>query len=292
MPELPEVQTVVNQLRRVLPGRILERVEILDPKLGDAAAWGECGGSITDVTRVGKQIVLTVDGGAQPYIAIHLRMTGRLIWCGASKTESRSPEPTYVRHIEPEVKHLRAVLYCRGGAVQFFDPRRFGTILRQADPSAFSLGGVDPMSEQFTAERLTLLLANARQDIKGWLLRQDRLEGIGNIYASEILFRCAIHPDQQAASLRRADIEALFREIRAVLASAIMAGGTTFSDYRDLDGRSGKYVHELVVYDREGEPCRVCRREICRTVQSGRSTYFCPACQHLRRSVRIRPGRR
>jgi formamidopyrimidine-DNA glycosylase len=263
MPELPEVETVCRQLSPKVTEKILRRIEILDGRLLPLAIKPLLGRTITRVARRAKEVVFHFDGHAeQTRLAIHLRMTGRLIF-------SEDPPPV--------LKSTRAVFHLNKGYVAFCDPRRFGTIrvLAECEPEP----GLDPMDKRFTPKALTVLLQNARQEIKPWLLRQDRLVGIGNIYASEILFHARTHPERPAGSLDSATIKRLHQAILRVLRDAIKHCGTTFSDYRDATGERGAFQNFLSVYGRTAEPCRVCQRPIRQFAQQGRSTFFCNHCQ-------------
>lgn len=161
----------------------------------------------------------------------------------------------------------------------FSDPRRFGTLAIVPGGTPAKGGGVDPTTAEFTPESLGALLAGSRQAMKAWLLRQDRLGGIGNIYASEILFAARLDPRRGAGTLGPQDVRRLHAAIRAILRRAIRHCGTTFSDFGDVRGRPGGFGRLLAVYGREGEPCRCCGRGVRRIVQQSRSTYLCGHCQ-------------
>jgi formamidopyrimidine-DNA glycosylase len=223
------------------------------------------------VFRWGKQVLFqcktrcAAEEHTQRFLAVHLRMTGRLL-IGAHDT---SP------------KHLRARLVLDEGAVLFVDTRRFGTLevyenLEQASPA-----GVDPTTADFTIERLTALLKRGRseQPLKPWLLRQDRLVGLGNIYASEICFIARLDPRRAASGLNADEIRRLHGATCEVLSAAIDACGTTFSDFQDAHGVTGSYQQFLSVYGRNGLPCRSCDRSIDKIIQAQRSTFFCSHCQ-------------
>ncbi|MBT3221479.1 MAG: bifunctional DNA-formamidopyrimidine glycosylase/DNA-(apurinic or apyrimidinic site) lyase, partial [Proteobacteria bacterium] len=265
MPELPEVETVARQLAPTLKGQKLLKVDFLDTKLERTfwppgslpAAFPLAGRSIGNVQRIGKQVVLTLEEpGQKPlWLAVHLRMTGRLVF-----------------DVEPqEPKHLRARFKLDGGELLFFDTRRFGVIKLHQEMAELVPTGIEPLSNELTSPRLASLLKKSRQPIKTWLLRQDRLVGLGNIYASEILFACAIHPERAAGSLSECEIRRLRRATRAILRRAISHQGTTFSDYRDSRGNKGSFQNLLHVYGKGGEPCKKCETLLVRLVQSGRS---------------------
>jgi formamidopyrimidine-DNA glycosylase len=268
MPELPEVETVARQLDPLVAGRKLVQLVIRDAKLGDPGRRRIAGSRVVRVRRSGKQVIFELARGRRRspeiFLSVHLRMTGRLIWVGRG---GRGPE------------RPRAELVLDRGRVVFTDTRRFGTLRVHRDPAEFAPAGVEPLSDRLTARRLGELLGSSSQPLKSWLLRQDRLVGIGNIYASEIPFSCRLDPRRTIGSLSRAEVVALHRAVRSVLRRAIECCGTTFSDFQDARGQSGGFARLLKVYGREGEPCRRCRGEIQRIVQQQRSTFFCPDCQ-------------
>jgi formamidopyrimidine-DNA glycosylase len=178
----------------------------------------------------------------------------------------------------------RAIFEFDRGRLLFMDVRRFGTIRHGA--SALKPDGVEPLSEELSDGRFFKLLSGSRQEIKQWLLRQDKVTGIGNIYACEALYRARINPLQPAGTLSPALAQRLLDSIRAVLTSAIDNAGTTFSDFRHADGARGGYQNHLAVYGRDGHECPACRRPVSRIVQGQRSTFFCDGCQPLQTSQR------
>jgi formamidopyrimidine-DNA glycosylase len=218
--------------------------------------------------RLGKQIILEIDtSDPRRWLCIHLRMTGRLIY------DPGLPEG---RHETAEA--IRARLRLDRGVLVFQDVRRFGT-MRLATPDDVCAGGIDPTTSSFTARCLGRLIAGGRTPIKPWLLRQDKVAGLGNIYVCESLFQARLSPLRPAFSIDAVETARLRKAIRRVLDQAIKAGGTTFSDYRDGQGGRGRFQNRLAVYGREGEPCRVCGTPIERIGQGGRSTFYCPQCQ-------------
>jgi formamidopyrimidine-DNA glycosylase len=274
LPELPEVETVARQLAPLLRGRVLRRIETLDPLLVVANRHAARGCAVRNVTREGKQVsfLLGPPAAAAPSCRLlcHLRMTGRLIWIAAGET----------RH---GTRHVRARLCFDGGCLLFVDPRRFGTLRVLPGATPAGPAALDPVSAACTAAALRRLLRGSRQELKAWLLRQDRLVGLGNIYASEILFTARLHPRRAAGSLDGSEVRALHRAVRAVLRRAIRHGGTTFSDFGDTHGLPGRFQRILSVYGRDGAACRRCGATVARIVQQGRSTFLCPRCQKLPR---------
>ena len=269
MPELPEVETIVRQLQPRLAGRRIVSLQIFDPKLETGKKNELPGRKILAVTRLGKQVCLELSGrnkqGRKLWLLFHLRMTGRLLTDSCTTGQNE--------------KHLRARMDLDRGSLLFYDMRRFGRILVLDSPQKALPGGIDPLSGRFTSRKLAELSAGSAQEIKPWLLRQDRLVGLGNIYASEILFASGIDPRRQAGSLKEIELRRFHRQIRKILRLAIEKCGTTFSDFQDSRGRTGSFQRLLSVYGKAGQPCHECSRPIQRIVQQQRSTFFCPACQ-------------
>ncbi len=269
MPELPEVETVARQLAPLLSGQLIRRAVILDPKLELIAPAELAGRRVAGVRRIGKQIgIELVDpAGRRPsrWLIVHLRMTGRLIW---SERADRPAAPP-----------LRARLRLERGVLDFVDVRRFGTLRLVDAPEQAGPAGLDPLEREFTARALAALLARSRTPIKTWLLRQDCIVGLGNIYASEALHEAGIDPRRPACQLDAEEISRLVRAIRATLRRAIAANGTTFSDFQDSRGLEGGYGRYLRVYAREGQPCPRCGSPVERLIQQQRSTFYCPVCQ-------------
>jgi formamidopyrimidine-DNA glycosylase len=269
MPELPEVETIVRDLARSLPGSTIARVEVLKPDLigGDAAAFvrGLTSSRIRGVTRRAKNIVF--DLGAHRLV-VNLGMTGRLLMSGDA-----GEQPTHIG-VTFRLASERTLVY--------HDVRRFGCLEYMTAgewedrETAF---GPEPLSDDFTAAELYDLSRGSRVAVKTWLMDQRRVVGVGNIYASESLHRARVDPRRAANSLSRGDANAVHRAIRETLLEAIEFRGTTLLDYRDASGAPGGFSARLRVYDRAGEPCAVCGTAIERIVQGGRSTFFCPVCQ-------------
>lgn len=268
MPELPEVEIVARQLAPPLEGNRVRSLRIYDPRLQQGPLPRIAGRTIRTVRRSGKRVLVEFSGSssdeAQVWLAVHLRMTGRLIF-----TE-RSGDPR---------DHLRAKFTLDHGALVFCDTRRFGTFDWYPRSIDAQPAGLDPLSPKLTNRRLAELVGESRQNIKSWLLRQDRLVGLGNIYASEILHAAKVSPHREAGSLDLDECSRVRTATRRILNKAIDACGTTFSDFQDARGVEGSYQRFLRVYGREGEPCRRCDGVILREVQQQRSTFYCGACQ-------------
>lgn len=250
-------------------GAKIVRLQIFDDKLRNAKRLNPAGHFVAGVRRVGKQVLfeLSAKRKTKPclWMIAHLRMTGQLIFV-AAKTKY-------------DKQHLRAGLATDRGNLLFYDMRRFGTLLISKDLHKLLPQALDPLSGQFTVERLNALLRSCNQEIKPWLLRQDKLAGLGNYLASEILFEARLGPKRRTRWLSNKEVLRLHQATIHVLAKAIENAGTTFSDYRDADGESGSFQDLLSVYGRDAENCRRCPGQIVRIVQQQRATFYCPTCQ-------------
>jgi formamidopyrimidine-DNA glycosylase len=274
MPELPEVQTVVDELDERLKGRrFTAGAEVLWPRtIGhpDVASFADClaNQAIAAVERRAKYILVRLDSG--DLLVIHLRMTGNLHFA--------TPDSPY----HP---HLRARLPLDDGTeMRFADTRKFGRLYLGSEDeltAVIPLGrlGPEPLDAGFTVERLRERLAGRRGAIKPALLDQRVVAGLGNIYADEALFRAGIDPRRPADSLSDADLAALHAGIRAALTQALGNGGTSFRNYLNTWGRKGNNQEELLVFRRQGEGCPRCGQPLMRIVVGGRGTHICPACQ-------------
>ncbi|WP_420127289.1 bifunctional DNA-formamidopyrimidine glycosylase/DNA-(apurinic or apyrimidinic site) lyase [Longimicrobium sp.] len=271
MPELPEVETIVRDLARLLPGSTIKKVEVVRPDLieddtPEGFAKKIKGKKIRGVTRRAKNIVMDLGGDR---LLVNLGMTGRLLVARAGEEE-----PTHLG--------VRLTLD-KGRELRYHDVRRFGRLWTLADDAWRTFDGelgVEPLSDNFTAEWLQQAAPRSRVAVKTWLMDQARVVGVGNIYASEALFRAKVDPRRPANSLAPDELARIRDGVRQVLAEAIEFRGTTFLDYRDASGQEGAFAARLKVYDREGQTCGVCGGTVERIVQGGRSTFFCPACQH------------
>jgi formamidopyrimidine-DNA glycosylase len=281
MPELPEVETIVRGLAPRLRGRCVEAVwwsgqplhlrRNVDLRGLRAVAVGR---AISGVRRIGKFILVTIDGIVDSGVVIHLGMTGRL------RVEAVD---------SPRARHTHVAFRLAGGdELRFADARRFGWVEPGrpfAASAALARVGPDPLTG-LDAPALAAAMTGVRAPIKAFLMDQRRIAGLGNIYVAEALFRAGIHPAAPAGRVHT-QAPALLAAIRAVLDGGIERRGTTLRDYVDADGRSGENAPALLVYGRAGKACPRCGAAIKRRVDGGRSTFFCPSCQRLR-AARVR----
>lgn len=275
MPELPEVETLRRSLeKRVLGARItgvwtsgfpLRMQKALDARALKRASAGR---AIVALRRIAKYLLVDTDGPTS--ILIHLGMTGRVL-----VSPGGAPRPTHT-HIVWSLED--------GRELRFVDARRFGWVTttklgQERRSQELAAIGVEPLSEELTTEALAALLESRRRPLKSFLLDQSLIAGLGNIYVSEALFLAELHPATRSDRVPAARVEILRDAIVNVLEAAISNRGTTLRDYVDGTGRRGRNQLRLHVYGREAKACDRCGASIRRTVDAGRSTFFCPGCQ-------------
>jgi formamidopyrimidine-DNA glycosylase len=273
MPELPEVETIVRDIRPALIGRRIQRValshdDVLRGVTRRRLIRRLTGATIQNVFRRAKHAVLELDTGR---LIIQPGMTGSLV-----------VHPKPLTDDEAKYAVLRAELD-RGGELVYRDVRRLGTLLLLNDREWKRYDaaiGPEPLEDDFSAEQLGTAVKRSRQAIKKVIMDQRHLAGVGNIYANEALFAAGIDPSKPASSLKPEDHRRLHGEIRRILGAAIASNGTTFRDYRTGTGEPGNFQLELLVYGREGEPCRVCGTRLTGTHEiDARISVFCHHCQ-------------
>ena len=303
MPELPEVETVVRGLSPVLSGQRFARVQLRRPDLRfplpEQFAERLEGRKIEGVTRRAKYILAHLEGGL--VLAMHLGMTGRFsISAPVAKAKGKKAETAgsiqlgdYVYEHGHDARHDHIVFTLRNGTVVTYnDARRFGYMslipLDGLGEDPFFAGlGVEPLSDDLTAQYLAGQALGRKTDLKAFLMDQRIIAGLGNIYVCEAAYRAGLSPLKPASLLAtqkgapKAATARLVREIKAVLEEAIRAGGSTLRDYQDAHGNSGSFQQSFFVYGREGEPClrAGCRGTVRRKTQGGRSTFYCAICQ-------------
>lgn len=264
MPELPEVQTVVDTLRPAVVGRRIARFEVVR---ADYAAPADLNWAaavqrrvIVGLDRRAKRIIFRLNDGNAFYA--HLGMSGRV---------------TFGKRDRERARHTHICLRFGHGELHFVDARRFGGLTWMGrDVSEADLG---PEPLDLAPAALAGRLRKTKRAIKTALLDQKLIAGLGNIYVDEALFAAGIHPEQRADRLDRAAVGRLSRGIKAVLRKAIRHRGSTLRDYVDAEGRAGDFRRLHQVYGREGAPCNRCGGPIARIVLGGRSTHYCARCQ-------------
>jgi formamidopyrimidine-DNA glycosylase len=274
MPELPEVETIRRQLAPLVEGRILRRLEILDPRWPRPLAPAELadaleGRRVQRLGRRGKYLLWSFSGDV--HLAQHLRMTGAIL-------ADADPEPPHTR-VRVELGPARSPR-----RLAIVDPRRFGTgelLLGAGAMEEFFAArlGLEPFDERFTGAHLRALARGSRAPIKALLLDQRKIAGVGNIYADEALYRAEIHPLRPAGRLTSAQYARLRETVIEALAAGIDARGATIDDFRHVDGVRGSFQDQFLVHLREGAVCGRCGGTIVKMVVAGRGTYVCEGCQ-------------
>ena len=269
MPELPEVETIVRALEPRLRGAEIGRIRVLFPPLlrrtSTRALRGLEGKKILSLGRRGKLALIHCEGGRT--LVFHLKMTGQFL---------------FVRPESPPDKHTRLIIPLAGRDhdLRFRDVRKFGFLCCVGPSSpAPEISGLGPEPLEIDFRAFAGRIAARRGALKGILLDQKVVAGIGNIYADEILFRAGFHPLASGAMLGDQELRTLWRSMRAILRLAIARKGSSIRDYTDPDGTPGDFQELHRVYGREGEKCVRCGTPIRRIRVAGRSTFFCPCCQ-------------
>jgi len=270
MPELPEVETTRRGVRTALVGRTVEAFDLREPRLRwrveSTLAVELAGQRILDVRRRAKYLLIDFERGT---LIAHLGMSGSL-----RVMQSQSPRLLH-DHYDLRLDS--------GQCLRFNDPRRFGSLHwctgKPEDHPLLAALGPEPLEDAFDADYIAARAKGRKAAVKLFLMDQRIVVGVGNIYASEALFRAGVRPRRAAGRVRRAEWERLVQSVREVLGEAIRQGGTTLRDYVNAEGTPGYFRQKLFVYERKGEPCRRCGTTIRHLVLGQRSTYFCPGCQ-------------
>lgn len=272
MPELPEVESIKRTLAKNTLGRRILDVEIYWPPAAVSLADEDFAGLVRDQVienfdRRGKYLLIILSNGLT--MIVHFRMTGRLI---------------YYPDKQPVDKHTHVVFYLDEGEMHYSDIRKFGRIQlvptqNAAEMTSLAKLGPEPLSGSFAFDTLGQRLSRKKCTIKGALLDQTVIAGLGNIYADEALFRAGILPGRNTQSLKVSEIILLYNAICGILTEGIKARGTSFRDYRDAEGNMGAFQESLMVYGRSGQECKACGSPLVREKIAGRTTVYCPECQ-------------
>ena len=274
MPELPEVETTLRGIEPELRGRTITCIEVRNDALRwrvDGAVHQAAGRTVGRCWRRGKYLLIDLGRGPgeKGGLLIHLGMTGSLRVC------TPADPPRQHDHID--------IVLDNGRCIRFNDPRRFGVFEWWEPPAAqhrlLRELGPEPLSEAFSGAYLWRRSRGRKGAVKNFIMNGRIVVGVGNIYASEALFMAGIHPSRPAGRIAQARYDALAGAIRDVLERAIRHGGTTLRDYLDANGRPGYFARELLVYERDGNPCFRCGIPLRRKVIGQRSSYYCPKCQ-------------
>ncbi|MFH0792122.1 MAG: bifunctional DNA-formamidopyrimidine glycosylase/DNA-(apurinic or apyrimidinic site) lyase [bacterium] len=283
MPELPEVETIVRYLDKNICGKKVTDVLVLSKKQFPQDSKLVIGAKILSVSRRGKNTIISLSNGKT--MIVHLRMTGQLILMDGNKEKYETGKVIPLSGgSELPARSTRVIISLNGGKLFFNESRKFGAIRvvsnAEADKEADKLGP-EPFGKDFSIDYLTRIFKKTAKPIKALLLDQEKIAGIGNIYASEILFEAKINPKRPAKGLNRKEIIALYCATLSILKEAIKYGGSSASDeaYIQPDTSRGLYQDYARVYQRDGQLCRKCKALIKRVVIGGRGTFYCPNCQ-------------
>lgn len=271
MPELPEVEVISNFLFDKIKNKKISNVTVNNRNLRvpitkniDDLLKGKV---INDIKRRGKYIISNID--ASMAVIIHLGMSGKLIYAEDNQAQNKHDHVIF--------------LFSDNTSLIFNDPRRFGLVIvlnREQELKFFNNLGIEPLTDEFDGNYLQKLLKNRKANIKSVLMNNKLIVGVGNIYASESLFRARISPLRLAQDLTYIECEKLATEIKNTLSDAIAAGGSTLKDYAQPSGSAGYFQNNFYVYGKVQKPCRICNNIITLIRQNGRSTYFCNSCQN------------
>lgn len=273
MPELPEVETLRRSLEPHLLGDRIERVEVRNPAMREPIQAAQLarrtsGREVSALRRRAKYLLIDLEKGQT--LVVHLGMSGRL---------------TLVPAGEPLEPHEHVAFFLRSGRrLRLRDPRRFGLVFAVPTPEIpgdphFAHLGIEPLEPGFDGAFLAEAAAGRRGPVKSFLMDARIVVGLGNIYATEALFRSGVHPNRSVGRISAGRWDRIAESSIAVLREAITQGGTTLNDFADGEGNSGYFQVSLGVYGREGEPCTVCGTPVRRIVQAGRSSFYCHRCQ-------------
>jgi formamidopyrimidine-DNA glycosylase len=271
MPELPEVETIRRDLEKKVKGKKIKEVIIKERKLIKSPSpekfkKGLEGRKFNAFERRGKFLIISLDSGKK--LVIHLKLTGVLIHC---------PEST------PLLNYTRIIfLFSDKTHLRFNDLRKFGElhlVENEKEVKGIKKLGPEPLGKEFSLSLFQEMLSQKKTKIKPLLMDQKFLAGVGNIYASESLYKAKIHPQRVAFTLTKEEVGKLYKSLQEILKEAIKYRGTSVDSYRDVEGKKGDYAARLKVYGREGKPCYNCGKPIRRIELGGRGTFFCPNCQ-------------
>lgn len=262
MPELPEVETIKNYLRKFIIGKKILDFKNLNKKQVKIKANDVIGKKILGVERRGKILIIKLSNNKN--LTAHLKMSGQFLY--------------FYRNIEKEkLKFARTIFKLNRGYLVFNDVRKFGW-LKIGDEETQKLG-IEPFSQEFNIKNLEKIFRQTKRPIKLLLMDQEKIAGIGNIYANEALFLAKINPQKPANKLTKKEIKKLKNSIIKILRKALKYEGTSSRFYLKPDRSKGKYQEKFLVYQKEGEKCLRCYNKVKRIILGGRSTFYCPDCQ-------------
>lgn len=297
MPELPEVETLRRELVTLIRGQKIKAITVRKPKLvsgkGNIRSASSRkvkefiaelrGETITDIARRAKNLIVHFKSGK--LLLVHLKMTGQLVYVERVTRLADGGRPNKLSGIKLPGQHTHIIFELNRGTLYYNDLRKFGYLLYYPNlkkleaTGHFSEIGLDPLDSEFTLKRFAQVIQERKGRLKTALMSQKIVGGFGNIYSDEVCFAARVRPTQNTRSLKRGEVDALYRAIKTTLRRAIRLGGSSVVNYRRADGSRGSYSKELRVYGRGGEPCYICRTPLSKIKMGGRTTVFCKKCQ-------------
>jgi len=285
MPELPEVETIKNDLRKKVISKKIKSIKVI-LKRTVKSNFNEFLTNLLDnkfisIERAGKLLIFELKS-KEMFLLVHLKMTGQLIYSENGRIIPGGHADASTIKDLPN-KYTRVIIeFCNGGKLFFNDTRTFGymkLVGKKELDEIVSKFGPEPGAKEFNYKYLKKLLNKRTANIKSLLLNQQLIAGIGNIYADEILFKAGVAPERAANSLDENEIKKINIAAREILRAAIKYRGTTFNDYVDADGNTGNFLKKLKIYGREGKKCQVCGEIVKKKKTAGRGTHYCSKCQ-------------
>lgn len=281
MPELPEVETIRRQLSDVLVGKKIAKVEVLREKSFGGDSEKMVGWQVESVGRKAKVIEVYFKR-QKDVVIIHLKMTGQLVFIdGNKRVVGGHPTADWVKELPS--KHTRVIVDFTDGSKLFFNDMRVFGWMRIVDKEKYENGlrktAPDVTEKEFSLEYLTGVLKKSGKAVKLVLMDQEKIGGMGNIYANDALYLAKVMPERKANSLSIAETENLLAAVREVINRGIKYGGASAANYVDTKGMGGTYQDHFLVYKKDGQVCRQCGEKIKKMKIGGRGTYYCPRCQ-------------
>lgn len=281
MPELPEVETVCRGIAAHIKNSSIKSIKVFNPKLRipipKDLAKNLVNTKVKQIKRKAKYILIYLDN--QRILVIHLGMSGRLQIIGDKQ------ERIFYHQESKHKKHDHLLVEFSNGTIMVYnDTRKFGLVTmveahKLKSHKLFKSLGAEPLSKDFNDEEFYQLIKTRNKSIKSVIMDASIIVGVGNIYASESLFRAGIKPTRLANSLTKQEASKLQKAIVATLEQAIDSGGSTLKDYAQANGASGYFQHKFLVYGKAGKPCKRCSGVISKIIQNGRSSFYCESCQ-------------
>ena len=286
MPELPEVEIVCRQLRPYVLGKPIKNVTFTTPKMvGHEDEFNQIlsGDEFTQLERIGKLMIFHLKKNTNQRLLAHLKMTGQFIFADPEGKLAGGGHTLTETDLNLPHKHTHVTFWFKDGSKLYFnDMRKFGYCKLENLEKVKDIKdnyGIEPNTPNYTWEKFAQLFVNRKTSVKALILNQQRISGLGNIYADEACFRARIHPATEASKISQSKLKILFKACADVLQESIDAGGTTFYSFTNAQGQKGNYSDQLEVFARQGQPCYVCGTIIEKIKCAGRGTHFCPKCQ-------------